>query len=69
MGQAFWTGVRLPSSPPEYSKDCKRKILQSFFIVLGNVIKKGNHYERYTISQRNILFYVTYSFDRGLEST
>lgn len=41
MGQAFWTGVRLPSSPPEYSKDCKRKILQSFFIVLGNVIKKG----------------------------
>lgn len=36
MGQAFWTGVRLPSSPPESSGTVKNDLhfSQSFFVPL-----------------------------------
>ena len=39
MGQAFWTGVRLPSSPPELSRVVKN--VQSFF---HNLFYLAYHY-------------------------
>lgn len=44
MGQAFWTGVRLPSSPPESSGTVKNDLhfSQSFFVPFFEMTVNGS---------------------------
>ncbi len=51
MGQAFWTGVRLPSSPPELSrvvKKCSIIFSQPFYLTYHYIDKfKYIEYNKY----------------------